>query len=76
VARALVAVPKLILADEPTGNLDTANGEAVMGMLTEIAKAGTTVVMVTHSHAHAAYAERTLRLLDGQVVPEMQQLAA
>lgn len=76
VARALVAVPKLILADEPTGNLDTANGEAVMGMLTEIAKAGTTVVMVTHSHAHAAYAERTLRLLDGQVVSEMQQLAA
>ena len=76
VARALVAVPKLILADEPTGNLDTANGEAVMGMLTEIAKAGTTVIMVTHSHAHAAYAERTLRLLDGQVVSEMQQLAA
>ena len=56
VARALVAEPKLILADEPTGNLDTANGDAVMAMLTEIAKAGTTVVMVTHSHAHAAYA--------------------
>jgi putative ABC transport system ATP-binding protein len=76
VARALVAAPKLILADEPTGNLDTANGDAVMGMLTEIAKAGTTVVMVTHSHAHAAYAERTLQLLDGQVVPKMHKLAA
>ncbi|WP_216856437.1 ABC transporter ATP-binding protein [Acidisphaera sp. S103] len=76
VARALVAAPKLILADEPTGNLDTANGDAVMGMLTEIAKAGTTVVMVTHSHAHAAYAERTLELLDGQVVPKIHKLAA
>jgi putative ABC transport system ATP-binding protein len=76
VARALVAEPKLILADEPTGNLDTANGDAVMTMLTEIAKAGTTVVMVTHSHAHAAYAGRTLKLLDGQVVPTLQQRAA
>jgi putative ABC transport system ATP-binding protein len=76
VARALVAAPKLILADEPTGNLDTVNGDAVMAMLTEIAKAGTAVVMVTHSHAHAAYAGRTLRLLDGQVVPEVQKLAA
>src|ERR1700733_5821858 len=76
VARALVAEPKLILADEPTGNLDTANGDAVLGMLTEIAGAGTTVVMVTHSHAHAACAERTLRLLDGQVAPDRQKLAA
>jgi putative ABC transport system ATP-binding protein len=79
VARALVAAPKLILADEPTGNLDTANGDAVMDMLTEIATAGTTVIMVTHSRAHAAYAERTLELLDGQVVPSgplIQHLAA
>jgi putative ABC transport system ATP-binding protein len=76
VARALVATPKLILADEPTGNLDTANGDAVMTMLTEIAKAGTTVVMVTHSHAHAAYAGRTLELLDGQVMPMKHRLAA
>jgi putative ABC transport system ATP-binding protein len=76
VARALVAAPKLILADEPTGNLDTANGDAVMRMLTDIAKAGTTVVMVTHSHAHAAYAQRTIKLLDGHVVPEIHQLAA
>jgi putative ABC transport system ATP-binding protein len=76
VARALVAAPKLILADEPTGNLDTANGDAVMRMLTDIAKAGTTVVMVTHSHAHAAYAQRTIELLDGHVVPDIRQLAA
>jgi putative ABC transport system ATP-binding protein len=76
VARALVAEPKLILADEPTGNLDTANGDAVLGMLTEIAGAGTTVVMVTHSRAHAAYADRTLDLLDGQVVvPQLQRAA-
>jgi putative ABC transport system ATP-binding protein len=68
VARALVAEPKLILADEPTGNLDSVNGDAVMDMLTEIAKAGTTVVMVTHSRDHAAYAGRTLNLLDGQVM--------
>ncbi len=76
VARALVAAPKLILADEPTGNLDTVNGDAVMAMLTDIAKSGTTVVMVTHSHAHAAYAQRILYLLDGHVVPETQKLAA
>jgi putative ABC transport system ATP-binding protein len=68
VARALVSNPKLILADEPTGNLDTANGDAVMSMLSEIVQAGATVVMVTHSHAHAGYARRTLNLLDGQIV--------
>jgi putative ABC transport system ATP-binding protein len=70
IARALVGEPKLILADEPTGNLDTENGTAVMQMLTDINKAGTTVVMVTHSLAHAALAQRTIRLLDGQVVSE------
>ena len=75
VARALVAAPKLILADEPTGNLDTANGDAVLGMLIEIAGTGTTIVMVTHSRAHAAHAERTLNLLDGQVMPTMQLAA-
>jgi putative ABC transport system ATP-binding protein len=69
VARALVSAPKLILADEPTGNLDTVNGDAVMAMLKEIAAAGTTVVMVTHSYAHAASAERTINLLDGRFVP-------
>jgi putative ABC transport system ATP-binding protein len=70
VARALVSKPKLILADEPTGNLDTANGDAVLGMLTDAAKAGVTVVIVTHSLAHAAAAQRTIKLLDGRVVSE------
>jgi putative ABC transport system ATP-binding protein len=70
VARALVASPSLILADEPTGNLDTANGEAVMALLTDAAKSGVTVVMVTHSLAQAAAAGRTIKLLDGQVVSE------
>jgi putative ABC transport system ATP-binding protein len=76
VARALVADPHLILADEPTGNLDTANGNAVLDMLTDIARSGTTVVMVTHSLAHAAHAGRTIKLLDGQVVPAIRQVAA
>ncbi|MFC3080510.1 ABC transporter ATP-binding protein [Phenylobacterium terrae] len=70
VARALVSEPKVILADEPTGNLDTANGEAVMTLLTDAALAGVSVVMVTHSLAHAARAQRTIRLLDGRVVSE------
>ena len=70
IARALVARPKLILADEPTGNLDTANGDQVMALLTETAAAGTTIVMVTHSPLHAAAAQRTIRLLDGRVVSE------
>ena len=70
VARALVSAPKLILADEPTGNLDTANGEAVMALLTEAARSGVTVVMVTHSLAQAAAAQRTIKLLDGRVVSE------
>ena len=70
VARALVSAPKLILADEPTGNLDTANGEAVMALLTEAAASGVTVVMVTHSLAQAAAAARTIKLLDGRVVSE------
>jgi len=70
VARALVSDPSLILADEPTGNLDTVNGEAVMALLTEAAAAGVTVIMVTHSLAHAAVAQRTIKLLDGRVVSE------
>jgi putative ABC transport system ATP-binding protein len=70
VARALVSNPKLILADEPTGNLDTANGEAVMTLLKQAAARGTTVIMVTHSLAHAAEAQRVIRLLDGRVVSE------
>jgi len=70
IARALVSRPKLILADEPTGNLDTTNGEAVMALLTQAARDGVTVVMVTHSLAHAALAERSIKLLDGRVVSE------
>ena len=70
VARALVSQPSLILADEPTGNLDTANGETVMELLTAAAGAGVTVVMVTHSLVHAAAAQRTIKLLDGRVVSE------
>ena len=68
VARALVSDPKVILADEPTGNLDTANGDAVMQMLSGVAKAGTTIVMVTHSEAHANRADRVVYMLDGRFV--------
>jgi putative ABC transport system ATP-binding protein len=70
IARAVLSRPKLILADEPTGNLDTANGEEVMQLLTELNGEGTTVVMVTHSHSHAEYAHRIVNLLDGAVVTE------
>ena len=68
VARALVINPKLVLADEPTGNLDSANGEEVMTMLRELNRDGTTVVMVTHSEKEGAYADRIVRLLDGQII--------
>jgi putative ABC transport system ATP-binding protein len=69
-ARALVAAPALILADEPTGNLDSANGDAVMALLVDAVRSGTTVVMVTHSPAYAGFAQRTVKLLDGRVVSE------
>jgi putative ABC transport system ATP-binding protein len=72
IARALVSVPELILADEPTGNLDTANGDAVMELLKSASAAGTTIVMVTHSPIHAAAAGRTVKMLDGQIVSETQ----
>jgi len=68
IARAVVANPKLILADEPTGNLDSKNGREVMELLTQLNKEGTTVVMVTHSQHDAGYASRTINLFDGQVV--------
>jgi len=68
VARALVINPKLILADEPTGNLDSKNGEEVMAMLRELNDAGTTVIMVTHSEHDAKYASRVIRLFDGQIM--------
>ena len=68
VARAVVGDQKLILADEPTGNLDSAHGQEVMEMLTRLNEEGTTIVMVTHSPAHAAMAGRTIELFDGRVV--------
>jgi putative ABC transport system ATP-binding protein len=73
VARALVANPKLILADEPTGNLDTTNGEAVMDMLTRIMNGGTTIVMVTHSEEHARRAHRVVTMLDGRFVDKPEE---
>jgi putative ABC transport system ATP-binding protein len=72
VARAVVNTPKLILADEPTGNLDSRIGEEVMNMLTELNEAGTTIVMVTHSEHDARYANRIVRMLDGKTVLENQ----
>jgi putative ABC transport system ATP-binding protein len=75
VARALVSQPLLILADEPTGNLDTAHGEEVMRMLRQLNQDGSTIVMVTHSPAHADYASRVINLLDGQVVVEHKRAA-
>ena len=68
IARAVVANPKIILADEPTGNLDSKNGKEVMELLTQLNKEGTPVVMVTHSQHDAGYATRTINLFDGQVV--------
>ena len=70
VARAVVARPKVILADEPTGNLDSSHGDEVMKMLTELNEAGTTIVMVTHSPTYADYARRVIHLFDGHVVTE------
>ena len=70
IARAVVANPKLILADEPTGNLDSKNGQEVMNLLNELNKEGTTIVMVTHSQHDAGFASRIINLFDGQVVTE------
>ena len=72
IARAVVMNPKLILADEPTGNLDSKNGLEVMQLLAQLNQEGTTVVMVTHSERDAGYAQRIINLLDGQVVPEVK----
>ena len=70
IARAVVANPKILLADEPTGNLDSTNGKEVMELLGELNSKGTTIVMVTHSARDAAYAHRTINLFDGLVVAE------
>jgi putative ABC transport system ATP-binding protein len=70
VARAVVANPHLILADEPTGNLDSANGEEVMNLLETLNGEGTTIVIVTHSQRDAEYAQRIVRLFDGQIITE------
>lgn len=75
VARAVVAEPPLILADEPTGNLDTAHGEEVMRMLRSLNEEGATIVMVTHSPAHADYAGRVVNMLDGRVLLETRRAA-
>jgi putative ABC transport system ATP-binding protein len=70
IARALITNPKLILADEPTGNLDSKNGQEVMNLLTELNKEGTTILMVTHSEHDAEYAGRIVRLFDGSIVAD------
>ena len=72
IARAVVSNPKLILADEPTGNLDSKNGKEVMDLLTELNKEGTTIVMVTHSQKDAACAQRIVNLFDGQIVSDVK----
>jgi len=71
IARAVIAGPKLILADEPTGNLDSVNGQEVMNLLKELNRQGTTVVMVTHSRHDASYANRIINLFDGSIVKEL-----
>ena len=73
IARAMVTAPSLILADEPTGNLDSANGEEVMKLLTELNRQGTTIVMVTHSKRDAAYAHRVVHLFDGSIIADVAQ---
>ena len=77
VARALVNKPSILLADEPTGNLDSANGEAVMELMRELHSGGATICMVTHDARYAKYADRTIKLFDGRIVEETsEQLAA
>ena len=72
IARAVVAGPKLILADEPTGNLDSKNGKEVMNLLSELHQEGTTIIMVTHSQHDASYADRIVRLYDGEIVERVE----
>ena len=72
IARAVLANPKLILADEPTGNLDSKNGQEVMNLLGELHREGTTIIMVTHSQHDASYADRIVRLYDGEIVERVE----
>jgi putative ABC transport system ATP-binding protein len=76
VARALVGEPSILLADEPTGNLDSANGEAVIEILRNLHRNGATICMVTHDPRYSQYADRTVRIFDGRVVEEQMQMAA
>ncbi|HUA22144.1 MAG TPA: ABC transporter ATP-binding protein [Bryobacteraceae bacterium] len=75
VARALAGDPSILLADEPTGNLDSTNGEAVMDLLRELHRGGATICMVTHDPRYARYADRTIRLFDGRIVEENVEVA-
>ena len=75
IARGLIHNPRIVLADEPTGNLDSVHGQEVMEMLRKLNSEGTTIVMVTHSPAHADYARRTVNLFDGHVVTDAQRAA-
>jgi putative ABC transport system ATP-binding protein len=72
VARAVCGEPSILLADEPTGNLDSTNGEAVMELMSELHKAGATICMVTHDPRYAEYADRTVHLFDGRIVEEKE----
>lgn len=72
IARAVIANPKIILADEPTGNLDSKNGKEVMDLLSELHKEGTSIVMVTHSRHDANYADRIVNLFDGEIVSQVE----
>lgn len=75
IARAIVGAPRLILADEPTGNLDTENGQQVMDILGELNADGATIVMVTHSPAHADFAKRTVHMIDGRILSSARRAA-
>ena len=72
IARAVLSNPKIILADEPTGNLDSKNGQEVMNLLGELHREGTTIVMVTHSQHDASFADRIVKLYDGEVVDQVE----
>ena len=74
-ARALVGEPSILLADEPTGNLDSKNGEAVMDLLRELHRDGATICMVTHDPRYAAHADRKIHLFDGRVVEENSEVS-